>query len=143
MLKLVAVLAVFSSIIGLGFSDDCFSCQSLLLKSSGNFSTTWPIFHHHWTQNGKYDGMPKYWCEECFGTRRELIWDVNRWSIVDCLPNQTDACFGSHEIVYSPNVGKGICLWDVQGTWHYCTEGLTNQGCVSYGEDNTVRFQCN
>jgi len=123
-------------------SASCETCEDMMLSGTGGFSDKWPILHHTWTLNGDYNGMPSYTCFECFGSRKQLIWMEDRWSIVDCLPDQPEACHGSHEILRSPSVSHGTCVWDVQGTWIYCSGALTTAGCSATSTDTSVAFTC-
>merc|ERR1711962_484838 len=112
----------------------------IMLSSTGGLSTEWPIFLHTWVLDSEYDNMPTYRCDECFGSRKKLIWMENRWSIVDCTP--AEGCPVNAVYLMSPEVTKGVCIWDVQGTWRYCNGAITVEGCVSSDTDDTVNFEC-
>eukprot|EP00088_Acartia_fossae_P009717 TRINITY_DN14754_c0_g1_i4.p1 TRINITY_DN14754_c0_g1~~TRINITY_DN14754_c0_g1_i4.p1 ORF type:complete len:138 (-),score=4.83 TRINITY_DN14754_c0_g1_i4:84-497(-) len=128
---------------GTSQGSDCTECENLQLTGTGGFSQTWPVLQHTWQINGEFNGMPKYGCYTCQGSRKQLIWNTNRWSIVDCLPGEEEACYGSHEFLYSSRVGYGTCLWNMHGlTWTYCKEGMTQDGCQISDYDDTVEFVC-
>jgi len=140
----VAGLALIT-ILGPGVADslNCDSCKNLILTSTSGFEDEWPIFTNEpWTIENEWDGLPQYRCDGCFGSRKKIIWMENRWSIVDCLPDEPTACAGVHEILRSPSVNKGVCLWDTMGTWEYCTGTIAPTGCTEYSQDTTITFTC-
>ncbi len=42
------------------------------------------------------------------------ICTLKRWAIVDCTPEDSTGCHGTHEVVRSPVTAKGTCLWDAK-----------------------------
>ncbi|XP_023334697.1 uncharacterized protein LOC111706142 isoform X3 [Eurytemora carolleeae] len=127
MLSLAAIFFCLN-LVGFGQGATC-ECESMLLSSTGGLANEWPIFMNTWILDTvEYDGHPQYRCDECFGARKVLIWLEDRWSIVDCNPDNSEGCQGVHEFVRSPRVPTGTCLWDVQGEWEYC-DGEISVSC--------------
>merc|ERR1711872_805831 len=71
---LLASVTPLPFVLGVGEDLSCDKCSSLLLTSTGGLSNEWPIFLHTWVEDGSYDALPKYRCDECFGSRKKLIW---------------------------------------------------------------------
>ena len=68
-----------------------------------------------------------------------------QWKIVDCLPDDTVSCGGSHVEITSTGADDTMsCPYDSIEPWDYCVGDIIagTDGCTEYDTDETAKFTC-
>ena len=125
----------------------CDICPQLELKSTGGIEQEMPLYTGTWINVGSWDGSSYFYCINCNGLDRKLLYikETRTWEVRDCFPTDTAGCFGSHALIKSKPTDGTVCPEgaDQFGYWEYCSGDIVPAvGCSPFQEDPTATFEC-